>query len=422
MSAGCGAQVQLRGPQDSHTLAIDEGTFWRIEYTRHTNAAVGELIGSFNSSVSYGAPRVSATLDKLGDIISTIYLRTNLAPIAYNVGAVNPYVAATDYAAYVDSFPHALIDQVACRIGNVELDRQSGLYMELAESLMAPSNKLMSEQNFHFATDAMRGVASTFNQDLWTPLRFWFCRFYEQGIPLQALYWNEITIEFAFRRLTDLVQYYGAMTAADVTVPTTLNVSLVYNAVFLDNPERQNFAENKHEFVYDYVQFIGTTSVTNQMTNVRVPIRFNNSVNEIIFVCQQEAAETARNWFNFDGPNETGTGGDVRAGDPFATARIMLNNSIRVDPQPPIFYRVIQPQQYHSRIPDVTNRRVYCYSFAIRPEELLDTGSVNMSRMDDAAIEMTIDAARKWTGKVYVYARAKNYYSIEQGVASRLYA
>jgi hypothetical protein len=48
----------------------------------------------------------------------------------------------------------------------------------------------------------------------------------------------------------------------------------------------------------------------------------------------------------------------------------------------------VQPYQAHSRFP-AADRWVYCYAFGLKPEELLHTGSVNMSRMDNASLRIT---------------------------------
>lgn len=79
---------------------------------------------------------------------------------------------------------------------------------------------------------------------------------------------------------------------------------------------------------------------------------------------------------------------------------------------PAVYYRTVQPYQAHSRIP-AADRWVYCYAFGLKPEELLHTGSVNMSRMDNASLRITYNTNGDTinpaiAGQLFVFARNKN--------------
>jgi hypothetical protein len=426
-SDGAQAQIALRGPQDVYLLAVDENTFWSTTYPRHTNFAVAEMEQNFNTAAGYGMLKNVATLGRNGDLVSTIYLYTELNPIVYAAGApFNP--AAGNYANYVNSFPHALIDRIIALIGNVDYDTHYGEFMEIMESLFAPPEKLMGEQNFRFATQEGAAIASTFFQRLWTPLRFWFCRFYEQALPYVALYWHTIDIELSTKQLSQLVQYGpgGAITAANVTIPTTPNrMTLLVNYVFLDKPERVAFGDGDHEYVFDQVQYLGPQTVRSGDGTLQHNIRFNHPVQELIWVCQRTANVAANDWFNFGGLTETGTAigvGTTRESDPFSTAQIMINNHQRTLAQPAEYFRLVQPWQSHTRYP-AADRKIYCYCFGPRPEEMFDTGSVNFSRLDNAYLNVTYKAAPlAWDGAIHIYARNKNVMKINSGMAGKKFA
>lgn len=422
MSSGAQAQISLRGPQDAYLLATDETTFWRTSYTRHTNAAIAEIQVNFQMTPAYGANKITALLPRNGDLVSTVYLYSQIAPISYT-GGVPFDIIAGNYAAYVDAFPHAMIDNIVCKIGQTDYDTHYGYYMEMMESLMAPANKLMGEQNFRYATQQMRAIQSTFTQNLWTPLKFWFCRFYEQSLPYVALYWHDITFELTTRPLTQLVQYAGAITSANVTVPAAPSMTLMVNYVYLDTPERSAFADGEFEYVFDQVQYLGPNAINLTSGQQQHNIRFNHPVQEIIWACQQTANLTNNDHFNFDGPAETGTVvGVTRASDPFLTGRITLNNNERVITLPANFFRLVQPSQSHSRNTNF-DRRIFCYCFGVRPEDLLDTGSVNFSRLDNAFLQLTYSTgALAWVGNTFIYARNKNVMKVSSGMAGKKFA
>lgn len=427
MSSGAQAQVSLKGSQDAWLIAVDENSFWHTSYPRHTNFAMFELEQNFNNSQGYGMSKNVCTLGRNGDLVSSVYLYTELNPITYAAGApFNPAIG--NYANYVNSFPHALIDRLVCLIGSTDLDTQYGEYMELFESLTAPPEKLMGEQNFRYATQEGCAIASTFFQRLWTPLRFWFCRFYEQALPYIALYWNTIDIELSTRALSSLVQYGsgGGITAANCTIPSTPNrLTLLVNYIFLDSAERASVGDDVHEFVYDQVQYLGPQSVSATATAMQHNIRYNHPVQEIIWVCQRNACKAANDWFNFGGVTETGTTagvGTTRESEPFLQARILINNNERTIKHYAPYYRLVKPWEAHTRYP-AADRKVYCYPFALKPEDIFDTGSLNFSKLDNAYLEITYQSgALGWDGETHIYARSKNILKIKDGMAGRRFA
>lgn len=421
MSDGAQAQISLRGPQDVYLLAVDENSFWSTRYPRHTNFAVAEMEQNFQTGSSYGMMKNIASLGRNGDLVSTVYLYTELNPIVYtDTDSFKPETGS--YCNYVNAFPHALIDRVATLIGNVEYDVQYGEYMEIMESLMAPPEKLMGEQNFRYATQEGCAYASTFFQRLYTPLRFWYCRFYEQALPYIALYWHTIDIELSTKALAQLVQF-KTITSADVTIPNAPNrMTLLVNYVFLDKPERVAFGDGDHEYVFDQVQYLGPQSVQAGSGTIQHNIRFNHPVQELIWVVQRRTVVTENDWFNFNGLPETGTGGNTRDSDPFSNARILINNHERTIMHPAEYYRLVQPWQSHTRYPP-SDRRIYCYSFSLRPEDIFDSGSVNFSRLDNAYLQvMYKQAPLAFDGTIHIYARNKNVMKINSGMAGKKYA
>jgi hypothetical protein len=52
------------------------------------------------------------------------------------------------------------------------------------------------------------------------------------------------------------------------------------------------------------------------------------------------------------------------------------------------YFRLVQPYQYHTAIP--TKTFLYSYSFALRPEEMQPTGSLNASRIDNMTLQVSL--------------------------------
>jgi hypothetical protein len=53
------------------------------------------------------------------------------------------------------------------------------------------------------------------------------------------------------------------------------------------------------------------------------------------------------------------------------------------------YFRLVQPWQYHTVIPE--EFFLYSYSFALRPEDVQPSGSINASRMDNIILQVNIN-------------------------------
>jgi len=86
---------------------------------------------------------------------------------------------------------------------------------------------------------------------------------------------------------------------------------------------------------------------------------------------------------------------------------LKFNNVERIskDIGTPLFLRVIQPMEYHTRVPD---RKFYMYSFSLDPENGTPTGQVNMSRISNQILELTMNPSAQ-SRFIRVYAVSYNF-------------
>ena len=101
------------------------------------------------------------------------------------------------------------------------------------------------------------------------------------------------------------------------------------------------------------------------------------------------------------------------------------------------YFRLVQPFQYHTNIP--TNNFIYSYSFALRPEEMQPSGSMNASRIDNMILQVNLrpdsdglaDTAQGYATPGYapprgnsairVYAKNHNVMRVVNGFAGLLF-
>lgn len=145
----------------------------------------------------------------------------------------------------------------------------------------------------------------------------------------------------------------------------------------------------------DQLQNTGVETLTLKTGSPQFQYRmnFNHPVKELVWVFQRsinapQGGNLASNdWFNFSTADPGLTEGDGFTGDIMSTRRqacnILLNGHDRFFPRPATYFRLVQPYQHHTRIP---SKHIYVYAFGLRPEEHQPSGTVNMSRIDNAQL------------------------------------
>ena len=426
-SAGCLTQIAAKGPQDKWLTCDAIITFWKGGYRRYTTFAVCEIEQTFNGQTGFGR-RMVATLARSGDLIAQTYVHLEL-PAVTDTSQNCQFVAGQDGYFWTNAVGHAMITEARVEIGGHEFDRQRGEYLQIWEELSAPPEKLLMEMTgFRFTVAAlMLAAVQDPGQFLYVPLRFWFNRFYEQALPLIALQYHEVRIHIDTVAAARLQQYIGCFCQnpaeqALVDFGEPQNFVLLVNYVFLDTMERRMFAQQAHEYLIDQVQFTGAES--HQLTVGVLNSRqiFNHPTQELIWIAQQDAfvdqsCPAGKDYFNFNGQDES----HGLPTDPFLNVQIDLNGHDRTLNHPAIYYRTVQPYEHHTRFP---LGFIYLYSFALYPEDVKPSGSVNMSRIDNVNLRFTfpITALLQWVGEVRIYARSKNVMKIVSGMAGLMYA
>jgi hypothetical protein len=116
-------------------------------------------------------------------------------------------------------------------------------------------------------------------------------------------------------------------------------------------------------------------------------------------------------WFNFAGPELPIYGQQPALYDPVDLIQLRLNNATRFGDVEGRYFRLVQPWQHHTNIPQVGTQAVvdvnsddvakfgrlintafiYSYSFALQPEDVQPSGSCNFSRIDNTQLNITLN-------------------------------
>jgi len=319
-----------------------------------------------------------------------------------------PPVAGTDVA-WVRNIGHVLINNVEIEIGGQRIDKHYGEWLHIWSELTQTAEHLDGYNVMIGNTTTLTTPgASVPASRLYIPLQFWFNRNPGLALPLIALQYHEVKINVEFRPVAEC--YVGTPSAT----PSLVDASLYVDYVYLDTDERRQFAQVAHEYLIEQLQFTGSESFSN--SSVKSKLNFNHPVKELIWVVQLDDNTAANRWTDF---TDNGAGGNPYAGgDPLTDAKLQLNGHDRFSVRSAAYFNLVQPYQHHTRVPSTG---IYAYSFALKPEEHQPSGTVNMSRIDNATLQLT-NATGSDAVKLRVYAVNYNVLRVMSGMGGVAYS
>ena len=397
-------QLVAYGAQDVYLTGNPQITFFKVVYRRHTNFACESIEQTFNGSVNYGS-KVTATISRNGDLITNCWVELNVPEITAGTGA-----------GYVNSVGHALLKEVELEIGGQRIDKHYADWLEIWSELTLPAEKRDGYKLMTGKKDM--GEDGNLGGKYFVPLVFFFNRNPGLALPLIALQYHEVKINIQFALRNDVLVgtegnsansgEYAFSTAAGAI--TDFGASLYVDYVYLDTDERRRFAQVSHEMLIEQLQFTGDEPVTTEKTN-KIRLNFNHPVKELIWVVK-DTDNVGLDVFNYTDENSTP---EV---EPIKSAKLMLNGHDRFSSRDGSYFRLVQPYQHHTCVP---KKAVYCYSFALKPEEHQPSGTCNFSRIDNATLSLETNALD--SGAVAkVYAVNYNVLRIMSGMGGLAYS
>ena len=418
-------QLVAYGAQDVYLTGQPKVTFFQAVYKRHTNFAMENIQQTVNGTATPSG-RVSVTIARNGDLVGNMYV--SLLPASSNLTSDN---SSPDTCWMAERAIAAL----ELTIGGQRIDKHYQTWWRLyAEVFLNESDKYAWGKMTTMANPLVGNTTTVplSISKVYLPLLFFFNRNPGLYLPLIALQYHEVRLDF------DLTAYYTSYFG------TTNAFEVWANYVYLDTEERRRFAQKGHEYLIEQVQHTGGDSIATVNDSAQlVRLSFNHPVKELIWCYQNPTATVVNGMWNFStgtanihvtcntnpavmnttlphvvgcphlyasantasGSNvfwiEEGValGGGVASSagyevGPLNQFKLILNGQDRFKEQLGKYFNQYQPYVYHTGIPYVG---IYCYSFALQPEEHQPTGTCNFSRIDNAQVSVALKAGSQAT-------------------------
>jgi len=354
-------QLVAYGAQDVYLTGNPSITFWKTVYRRYTSFALESIAQTMNGSVDFGK-KVSCTISRNGDLVSTMFLEITLKK-------------SDTVASYYPA--EAFVKEIELEIGGQRVDRHTSDWLRIYDELFRTGDeKLAYRRLVDFDSPAATEDAGV-TKRFFVPLVFFFNKAAGLALPLIALQYHEVKINFTFASAAEM-----ALNGVDTSL--TPDATLFVTYVFLDTDERRRYAQTSHEYLITQLGHTGPEVIapgsSARTTNVRM--NFNHPTRFITWAVKG----TRHGEFTV---GEQGTAIDKYA--PIKSAKIQLNGHDRMQERTGAYFNAVQPFEHLKTKPAAG---IYMYNFSLRPQpdEVQPSGSCNMSRIDNATLVLTTKA------------------------------
>jgi hypothetical protein len=327
---------------------------------------------------------------------------------------------------------------------------------------------------------------------LYIPLEFWFCRNPGLALPLIALQYHEVKINIEFRDAASCTWSTGnvvvpSLSAAslyvdyvyldtderrrfaqvsheylieqlqftgDESVSSTANkIKLNFNhpvkeLIWVVQPDAHVSKDSTasvggHQW-FNYTDALDSSALSGtpgnplgegltgpDNGNVATTATVNSLGNNLSQTIQSGFATSNSNFANLAQANNLYSGlADStsvldRGDNPVASCKLQLNGHDRFSERGGRYFNLVQPYQHHSNCPATG---INVYSFGLKPEEHQPSGTCNMSRIDNATLQLTLTQRAVRQGNVArscsvrVYATNYNVLRIMSGMGGLAYS
>jgi hypothetical protein len=365
--------------QEDIALSVDpQVTYFKEKYEGSSLFASRVDKVQFDNDVLVLGGENFVELPRSGDLITEMYLKVFPPPSLKAVGVEK-------------SIGTLLIDHIELYIGSTLIERIYGEFIAMKYDIEVPQGKQK-------ALNGLIGKESQVVAPSYTvPLPF---SILEKGIPLCAF-----KEPVSFRIITHPSTTF---TLPPITinepVPSYLHVEYTY----LGQKEIDYIRKTPQIHIVEQVQ-LAEFAAPLGATAVRCNLGFSNVVKELFFVVQNDSALA----YDFLADNTTNV-------QQIVNLELFFNSTERIstDVGTPLFLRVIQGMEFHTRVPAYY---FYMYSFSLDPESRRPSGGVNMSRIQNQILKINLNPSAS-SRSIRVYATNYNFLRVADGSATILFS
>ena len=371
------ASLTFLGQEDIALSSDPQVTYFKEKYEGSSlfSSRVDKV--QFDNDALVPGSENSIELPRSGDLITEMYLKIF-------------FPASITSLAVEDSVATLFIEHVELYIGSTLIERIYGEFIALRYDVEVPQGKQAA------LTNLIGKGTSVAASNYTVPLPFSLLK---KGIPLCA-FKEPVT----FRIVTTKTNTF-TVPPTDISepIPAFLHVEYTY----LGQKEIEFIRKTPQIHVVLQVQLAEFAAPLGALS-VRCNLNFSNIVKELYFVIQNDSAQ-GYDFLAGPGPVEQ-----------IGSLELLFNTTERIsrDIGTPLFLRVIQGMEFHTRVPGYY---FYMYSFSLDPESMRPSGGVNLSRIQNQILKLNLNPSAS-SRAIRVYAVNYNFLEVKDGSATILFS
>ena len=353
----------------------------------------------------FGQKNAFSTVNRSGDYVLNAWFRVQIPQVTLN-SQVAYYTGATvQWCRYL---LHNLIEDCSITFNELTVMDFDSYWLDFNYQFRLPAEKQVGYLNMignipQMTTPVAPGVALGTGGYFSLPLPFPF--FEDSGIalPVAALPFNDIKINYTFRRLQDVIIVYPGLGGSGVsatyqnvvvygttTTPTLLDAQTFSHYAVVHNDERVKMGDAPRDMLIHQVQSAQRTPFAmsgTQVTTSTFDIRFSQPIVCFFFAAKntsllQQGIGEQSNYTTT--PQARSFGNYTGFADPIAFATLTYESTIRVA-EGADYYSLTVPYYFSDAIPEDTGLHMYAY--ALHPWIQDPSGSTNYSKLANVSIQ-----------------------------------
>lgn len=398
MSSGASLGLDVHGGADVFTHLNPEKTFFAKQVQTHTHFTryPKEFLLNNNSDFKFGKT-YKFEIDKPADLMGEIRFKIGLDKLDSGNGG----------ARWTNDVGHAMFEQIKLIIGNLEIDVLDDMLMHVEETLYTPTDKRTDSLTLQSTSTAQLTNWAQGDRLLYVRLPFYWREHPGYYLPTVGMYLSKIELQVKFRKLDELVVANNNVYNVAAETAGISSFTVHGDLYLLSEAEQNYFADGSFFHVFTQHQHYETL-IKQGSKDAKVTFQLKHPCKELNIVFRSAANVSNKNYYNFSGEEP-----DPTPGDCFKGMYLQINQSDWMDAHDPLYFRIIENVMFHSVVPQ---KHIYTFSFALFPQLIDPTGTLNFSRLDSATLIMNFSAALSQDYEMHILTKNLNGLTIENGV------
>jgi len=355
----------------------------------------------------------SASISRAGDYLLQTWLRVTIPAVTVNTAGIG--TAGT--IRWTKNLMHNLVKECAITFNDLVAARFDSFHLDFWAAFTVPAGKQNGYNNmignipslvYPVPSTAGPNVGCTLQQStLNLPLPLFYGRDSGVALPTAALPYNDMRLNFSFRKWEDLLIYQkndnaskGEPLGSDylnkiTSTPVLGNCNVWANYAIVSNDERKRMACAPRDILIEQVQTAPSQNFNPSLSGNKHPtydIRFSHAIKVLFFAARNTSvAPDMSNYStvsavvkNSGGNNLLDSRNNYLAADPIESTSLVYENTARLSSMGSDYFSLVNPYYHAPVIPYQIGYHAYSYSLDFICLDPM--GSTNYGKLTNVSI------------------------------------